>query len=89
MGRGLRSLGDVTAGMDRRRLPPCDVAGHISALFRLGEGRLQASKSGDCLLLHTSDKTVRCALRGMEPQILSYLAARGHGELRRVRWSAE
>ena len=87
--RGLRSLGEVTAGMDEKRLPPCDLTGQISALFRLGEGRLHACKSGDCLLLSTTDKTVRYALRGMEVQILSYLASKGHREIRRVAWSAE
>ena len=60
-----------------------------SALFRLGEGRLHAYHSGDCLLLSSPDKTVRYALRGMEAQILSYLVSKGYGEIRRVEWSAE
>jgi hypothetical protein len=87
--RGLKSLREVTAAMDRKRMPPCDITGQISALFRLEEGRLHAHKSGEVLFLSSPDKTVRYALKGMEAQILSYLASRGHGDLRRVLWSAE
>jgi len=87
--RGLRSLGEVTAAMDRKRLPPCDLTGQISAVFRLESGRLQAQMSGDALILSSHDKTVRYALSGMEAQILSYLASKGYGAIRRVIWSAE
>ena len=85
--RGLRSLSEITSAMDRKQLPPCDLTGQLSAAFRLGEGRLSARKSGDVLVLSSPDKTVRYALEGMEGQILSFLASKGHAELRRVVWS--
>jgi len=87
-GRGLRSLGEITSALGPKRLPPCDLTGQLCVAFRLGAGRLTAWKAGEALVLSSSDKTVRYALQGMEGQILSFLASKGHAELRRVVWSA-
>ena len=87
-GGDLKSLKRVARSIERT-LPAADPAALIVGSFGLPEGQLYAAKRGDALCLYSGDKMVRCALRGMEGHILSYLASKGHGELRRVVWSAE
>jgi hypothetical protein len=86
--RDLKSLHDVASSL-QRRMPAADPGALIRAVFRLPEGALEAATRGDALYLWSTDKTARCALRGMESRILAYLAARGHANLRRIVWSAE
>lgn len=86
--RDLKSLHDVSADL-QKRLPAADPGALIRAVFRLPQGSLQAACRGEELHIWSTDKTARCALRGMEARILAYLASRGHAHLRRIVWSAE
>ena len=84
--RDLKSLAELSRQV-REKAPPAEVAALLQATFHLPPGSLAARKEGDLLVLSTLDKTVRFAMDGMESQILRFLASRGCGELRRVRWS--
>jgi hypothetical protein len=86
--RSFRSLSDVAAGM-LPTLPPGDVTEHLRGAFHLPPGALSARMNGDMLLISTSDKTVRFALSGLEPEILRMVQGRGFKNVRRVSWSAE
>jgi hypothetical protein len=86
-GRGFKSLAEVSRRV-REKEPPAELAALLQATFHLPPGSLAASREGEALVLSSQDKTVRFALAGLEPQILRFLASRGYGELRRVKWSA-
>jgi hypothetical protein len=83
-----KSLAELGARA-RTSLPEPDLARQIQLAFRLRSGSLDAVRRGDTLELASSEKMVRFALQGMEGQILGWLLARGHKEIRRVTWSAE
>jgi hypothetical protein len=86
--RSFRSLSDVAAGM-RPTLPPGDVAEQLRGAFHLPPGALSTKMKGDLLTISTSDKTVRFALSGLEPEILRMVQSRGFKNVKRVSWSAE
>ena len=86
--RRFRSLAELGARA-RRSFPEADLARELQLAFRLRSGSLAAVKRGDTLELASDEKMVRFALQGMEGQILGWLLARGHKEIRRVTWSAE
>lgn len=85
--RGLKSLAELSQKV-RGKNPPADLSALVQSALHLSTGKLEACREGDDLVLTTSDKTVRLALRGMESQVLAYLARKGHEGMRRMRWSA-
>ncbi len=88
MGRGhLASLAELSVRV-RAKQPAAEPSEILRAAFRLPAGSLTARREDRTLVLASSDKTVRFALQGMEEELLRHLAARGHSDLRGVRWSA-
>ena len=85
--RGLRSLAELSQKV-RGKNPPADLSALVQSALHLSTGQLEARREGDVLVLHTGDKAVRLALRGMEAQVLGYLARKGHQGMKRLRWSA-
>jgi|GEM_PF-1612501 len=89
--RDFRSVGQISAALRRRGILPVasDLSSAICAAFHLENGAITALMRNECLYLSSRDKTVRCAVSGMEKHVLSWLEEMGYKKIRRVKWSAE
>ncbi|MEW5764488.1 MAG: hypothetical protein ACOYXN_13915 [Acidobacteriota bacterium] len=85
--RDFRSLAEVALPL-RGRLAAGDPTELLRSAFHLAPGSVRAEIREETLTIRTQDKTVRFALEGAEPQILSWFHQNGFTGLRRVAWSA-
>jgi hypothetical protein len=85
--RDFRSLAEVASPL-KKRLASGDPTEILRSAFHLAPGAVLAEVRDETLTIRTRDKTVRFALEGAEPQILSWFQKNGFAALRRIAWSA-
>ncbi len=85
--RDFRSLAEIASPL-RGRLASGDPTEILRSAFHLAPGSVRAEVREETLMIRTQDKTVRFALEGAEPQILSWFHKNGFEGLRRVTWFA-